>query len=79
MAIEATKMAVRSNVHMNTRVVEVIELNSEVRCDLPGCLEAAMASEVTKMAVRGNMHMDTRVFKVAGLKLEAAKALEATT
>ena len=33
MAIEATKMAVRSNVHMNTRVVEVIELNSEVRCD----------------------------------------------
>ena len=38
-----------------------------------------MASEDTKMAVRGNMHMDTRVFKVAGLKLEAAKALEATT
>ena len=61
-------MAVRGNMHMDAKLVEVTEFNSEVRCDLRGCLEAAMASEVIKMAVRGNMHMDTRVIKVAGPK-----------
>ena len=45
---------------------EVIELNFEVRCDLQGCLEAAMVSE----AVGGNMHMDTRVINVADFKSE---------
>ena len=49
--------------HMDTRVVEVIEFNSEIRCDLQGLLEAAMASEAIKMSVRGNMHIDTRVIK----------------
>ena len=49
---------------MKTYVIEVTELNFEVRCDLRGCLEAAMASE----AVGGNMHMDTRVMKVADVK-----------
>ena len=39
---------------METYVIEVTELNFEVRCDLRGHLEAAMASE----AVGGNMHMD---------------------
>ena len=34
MASEATKMAVRGNMHMDARVVEVTEFNSEVRC---GC------------------------------------------
>ena len=58
-ALEATKMAVRGNIRMDTRVVEVTDFNSEVICDLPGHLEAAMASEATKMAVRGNIHMDT--------------------
>ena len=42
-------------------------MNFEVRSDLRGCLEAAMASEAT-MAVRGNMHMDARVIKVADFK-----------
>ena len=56
---------------MGTYVIEVTELNYEVRPDLQGCLEATMASEATKMAVRGNMHMDTRVIKVAGFKYEA--------
>ena len=70
MASEATEMAVRGNMHMDTRVVEVTEFNSEVRCDLRGCLQAVKASEVIKMAVRGNMHMDTRVIKVAGFKSE---------
>ena len=61
---------------------------SEVRFDLRGCLEAAMASEATYMAVIGNMHMDTRVIKVADFKpeikfdfrgcLEAAVVSEAT-
>ena len=45
MASEATKMAVRGNMHMDTRVVEVTEFNFEVRCDLRGRLEATMASD----------------------------------
>ena len=44
MASEATKMAVRGNMHMDTRVVEVTKFNSEVRCDLQGRLEATVAS-----------------------------------
>ena len=55
---------------MDTRVVEVTDLNSEVRCDLRGCLEAAMASEAIKMAVRGNMHMDARVVEVTEFNSE---------
>ena len=51
---------------METYVIKVTELNFEVRCDLRGCLEAAMALE----AVGGNMHMDTRVIKVADVKSE---------
>ena len=51
-------------------VIEVTEPNSEARCDLRGCLEAAMASEVHNMAVRGNMHMGTRVIKVADFRSE---------
>ena len=46
MASEATKTAVRGNVHMEIRVVEVTEFISEVRCDLRGHLEAAMASDL---------------------------------
>ena len=55
---------------MATWVIEVTEFNSEARCDLRGCLEAAMDSEATKMAIRGNMHMDTRVIEVADFKSE---------
>ena len=69
-ASKAPEMAVRGNMHMYAMVVEVIEFNSEVRCDLRGRLEAAMASEAIKMAVRGNMNIDTRVIKVAGFKSE---------
>ena len=68
MASEATKMAVRGNMHMDTRIVEVTEFDAEVRSDLQGCLVTAMALEVIKMAVRGNIHMDTRVIKLAGFK-----------
>ena len=53
---------------MATWVIEVIELNSEARCDLRGRLEAAMTSEATKMAIRGNMHMNTRVMEVSDFK-----------
>ena len=56
--------------HNDTRVIEVIEFDSEARCDLRGCLEATMASGATKMAVRGNMHNDTRVIEVADFKFE---------
>ena len=55
---------------MRKLVIEVTEFDYEARCDLRGCLEAAMASEATKMAIRGNMHMDTRVIEVADFKLE---------
>ena len=55
---------------METYVIKVTELNFEVRCDLRGHLEVAMASEATQMAVRGNMHRDTKVIKVADVKSE---------
>ena len=58
------------NMHMDTRVVEVTEFNFEVRCDLRGRLEAAMASKASKMPVRGNMHMDTRVVEVTKFNSE---------
>ena len=45
---------------METYVIEVTDLNFEVRCDLQGHLEA----------VGGNMHIDTRVIKVADVKSE---------
>ena len=70
MASEVTKMAVRGNMHMDTRVVEVTEFNFEVRCDLGGHLEAAMTSGAIKMADLGYMHIDTRVIKVADFKSE---------
>ena len=43
MASEATQRVVRGNMHEDAKVVEVTEFNSEVRCDLRGCLEAVMA------------------------------------
>ena len=61
----------RVQISMATWVIEVTEFDCEARCDLRGCLEAAMASEFNNMAHRGNMHMDTRVIKVADLKSEA--------
>ena len=74
-------MAVGGNMHTDTRVVEVTEFNAEVRCDLRGHLEAAMASGATKMAVRGNMHMDTKVVEVtefnSEVKCELRGCLEA--
>ena len=42
-------------------VCEVTDLKFEVKFDLRGHLEAAVASEVMKMAFRGNMHKDIRV------------------
>ena len=55
---------------MVSYVIEVTEFDYEARCDLRGCLEAAMASKATKMAVRGNMHIDTRVIEDADFKSE---------
>ena len=60
----------RSQRDMRTLVNEVIEFNSEGRCDLRGHLKAVMASEATKMAVIGNMHMDTKVIEVTNFKSE---------
>ena len=54
---------------MGTCVNKVTEFNFEVRSDLGGSFEVAMASEDT-MAVRGNMHIDTRIIKVFDIKSE---------
>ena len=58
-------MATRGNMHMDTRVIEVTEFNSEISLDLRGRLEATRASEAMKVAFRSNMHMDSRVIEVA--------------
>ena len=51
-------------------VIKATEFKCEVRCDLRGHLEAAMASEATIMAILGNMHIDARVIEVACIKSE---------
>ena len=71
MASEATEMATRGNMHMDTRVFGVTEFNSEVSLDLRCHLEATRASEVMNVAFRSNMHMNSRVTEVAGFKTEA--------
>ena len=70
MTSEATKMAMKGNMYMYARVVEVTEFIFDVSLDLRGHLEAAMTSDATKMATRGNMHMDTRVIEDADFKSE---------
>ena len=37
MASEATKMAVRGNMHIDTRVIEVTDFKSEVKFGFRGC------------------------------------------
>ena len=43
MASEAIKMAVRGNMHIDTRVIKVAGFKSEVKLDLWVCLEATKA------------------------------------
>ena len=57
------------------RVCEVTDLKSEVKFDLWGHLEAAMASEVMKIAFRGNIHIDIRVIEVTELNFEVKSDL----
>ena len=64
MVLEASKIVVKDNMHIDSRVSEVTDFKSEVNSDLWGywgCLEATIASEATRMAVIDNMHIDTRV------------------
>ena len=68
-------VAIRDQKSMVTYVIKVTEWNFEVRSDLQGCLEAAMASEATKMAVKSNMHMETRVIKIADFKSEVIRPM----
>ena len=58
-----------------TRVYEVTDLKSEVKFDLWGHLEAAMASEAVKIAFGGNMHIDIRVIEVTELNFEVKSDL----
>ena len=41
MASEANNICVKGNKHMDTRVIKVAGIKSEVKLDLWGCLEAA--------------------------------------
>ena len=68
MASEATKMAIRGNMHMYIMVFEVTELNSEVISELQGHLETGVASEAKTINVKGDMHMDFGVFEVTEFK-----------
>ena len=52
MVSEASKIALRGNMHMNTRVIKIADFKSEVIFDLwghRGCLEATIASEATRI------------------------------
>ena len=54
MASEATKTAVRGNMHMDIRVFEVTELNSEAISDLRGLLEGAVVFEAITIVARSS-------------------------
>ena len=45
------KVAFRSKMHMDSRVIEVTEFKFEVRCNLLGHFEDTLGSEATKMAI----------------------------
>ena len=74
MAPEATKMAVRCNMHMDIRVIEDLDFKSQVKFHIQGYqghMEFTIASEVITKAARDIMHMDTRIEYIAGFKFEA--------
>ena len=48
-----------------TWVIEATDFKFEVRCNLRGHMEAAMASEATKLVVKGNMHVVLGVIEAA--------------
>ena len=50
--------------HMDTRVMYVVDYKSVVKLDH---LEASLASEPTNIAVKGKMHIDLRIFETADL------------
>ena len=54
MASEATKMAIRGNMHMYIMVFEVTELNSEAISDPRGHLEATVVSEAITIVARSS-------------------------
>ena len=54
--------------HLGSYVIGVTELKCEVKFDLLGCLEAAMASEATIMSFKGNINMGILIFKAKELK-----------
>ena len=49
MASEANNICVKGNKHMDTRVIKVAGIKSEVKLDLWGCLEGCQASEATEI------------------------------
>ena len=57
MALEATQKAIRANIHINTRVIEIADFKSEVNFDLWGRLEASMASDATQWLLYQYIHL----------------------
>ena len=70
LSFKRLKEAFRGQKSTGTWVIEATEFKFEVRSDLRGHLEAAMASEATIVAILGNMHIDARVIEVACIKSE---------
>ena len=72
MASEATKIACRSSMHMDIRVIWPLStiLRSEVTSE-----EVTVASKADRIAFRGNMHMVIRVIYASDFKFEAQFAV----
>ena len=68
-------MAFRGQKSTGTWVIEATEFKFEVKSDLRGHLEAAMALEATIIAILGNMHIDARVTEVADFKFNVISDL----
>ena len=78
MAPEATKMAVRCNMHMDIRVIEDLDFKSQVKFHIQGYqghMEFTIASEVTTKAARDIMHMDLHLYLQWGVQ-QAQQGLE---
>ena len=59
-------------------VIEAIEFKFEVRNDLSGHMEAAIASEATKMANPGNMHINAGELRLLVSNLRSNLTSKAT-
>ena len=62
-------MAIRVNMHIDTKGIKVSDFKYEFKLTSKAS-KAARVSEATKITVVRNIHMDTRVIKAADFKSE---------